>query len=168
VGEDEFAALHNVANDRLFAYVAVRLGYADAMDAVSEVFEVAWSKRLRAPGTVDDRVGWLFEIAKNKIREEMRRRRRRPHVSSNLDYRDPLSDHAEAIALADLGMHVYRSLSPSDRLLFDLLFIQEVGRDNACAKLNITMQALYTRASRLRSRIAALHEELAYVEGEPA
>ena len=75
----EFAALYEHLRSSLFAYAAARLPAQSALDVVHDTFEVVWAKRDEAPDDPEQRIAWSFGIARNKVRQELQRVRRKHH-----------------------------------------------------------------------------------------
>jgi RNA polymerase sigma factor (sigma-70 family) len=56
------------------------------------------------------------------------------------------------------------SLSPSDRLLLELLYVQKLGADEIAATLRIQKGAVYTRKTRLIKRLRSLAQSAGLVD----
>jgi RNA polymerase sigma-70 factor (ECF subfamily) len=66
----------------LYTFARLRLSASDAEDAVGAALEHVWRNRRKLPSTAPDSVErWLMRVAVNRIRDEVRRSRRRPDES---------------------------------------------------------------------------------------
>lgn len=64
---------------RLYNFARYRLPPADAEDAVAVALEHVWRNRRKLPSTSPESVeAWLMRVAINRMRDEIRRHRRRP------------------------------------------------------------------------------------------
>ncbi|NNF10835.1 MAG: RNA polymerase subunit sigma-24, partial [Acidimicrobiia bacterium] len=70
-----FKRLYDEHFDAVQSYCLRRLPVADANDAVSEVFLVAWRK-IEAVPTGEESLPWLFGVARNAVRNSGRSHRR--------------------------------------------------------------------------------------------
>lgn len=133
--EAAFAALYDACADRLYHYVATRLGSRDsAGDVVQSAFLRAVKSRRRFRG-VENPVAYMFQIARNEALRAARLQRRRqstavdsawPPTLWKCDNAYYLKENAELVAAA-LGR-----LSADDRELIELkvyggLTFQEVA-----------------------------------------
>ncbi len=67
-----------------------------------------------------------------------------------------MSDVAEVVADSASGRWVWNQLTPAERELLDIAFIDRLDRDQAAKLLGLTPSAYATRLSRLRQRIVRL------------
>lgn len=124
----------------LWRYVALRLGAgAEAEDAVAETFASALSKLTRCPKPAsgnksDDPVrAWLVGIARRKVADVLRRRRREKRESP---WEPIVIDPSEAALTADAALRLHRlllSLPENYREVLlmkyaDELSLEEIGR----------------------------------------
>src|SRR3954471_6129059 len=73
----DFDALYRDARDDVFAYTATLLrDNAAAEDVTAQAFERAYKKRSRFNARRGSPRAWLFGIARNAARDELRRRKR--------------------------------------------------------------------------------------------
>ncbi len=139
----------------LTRFAVRRVGEDAAGDVVSEVFLVAWRRRADIPA---DRAGpWLFAVAANVIRHEIRGSERR----SNLHDRGasvpaPLDD-AEATRLAErlLVRQTLAELSERDQEALRLAEWDQLTPHEAAIVLGITVASFKVRLHRARKRFAA-------------
>ncbi|MDX6278907.1 MAG: hypothetical protein QOJ72_3035 [Nocardioidaceae bacterium] len=162
MGEEDFRDLYVRLAGQIFSFAALRLSPEQAKDIVSCTFEVVWKKRHTGPAEPSERPAWIFGIAKNQVRQELQRIRRKHHDNRFIaEYPHPDApgspDIADAVALSDVGRRIWNHLSPAERELVNVAFLRELGNEQAAQMLGITTTAYTTRVSRLRQRIAALH-----------
>ncbi|WP_017932761.1 RNA polymerase sigma factor [Nocardioides sp. Iso805N] len=162
--EDEFRTLYLRMRDDVFAFAARRLGTGPAEDVVSETFEVVWRKRNVAPGSDENWPAWTVGVARNKIRQEVRRRWKHRRAEADLDdgthHAHQRTTGADAEVVDSLvGRRVYQRLSETQRELFDLAHLRGLTTDQAASVLGITATAYTTRVSRLRASIERLYKE---------
>jgi len=109
------AALYDGQRARLLAMCAAILGDQwAAEDAVHEAFArlAACAPRLRA-----DPTAYLFTVARNICRDELRRRRRRPGEELDCDLRADIDVEARAVDRHTIA-ELWPRLSPAERALF--------------------------------------------------
>lgn len=160
VGEEEFKRLYELLARRVYAFAVRRLHAESAKDVVSETFETVWRKSDDAPPDHDACVAWIFAIAKFKVLQEHQRIRRKHHDNRFIDdCTVPVmsgTDACDVVVEHQVGGLIYGSLRDGERELFDLLFVRNVPRTQACDLLHISPSVLKTRLSRLRTRIERL------------
>lgn len=80
VGAEEFARFYDAAHLHVFRYAYALLGGAldDAEDVTSETFARAWDHRRRFRGDGDAALAWVLTIARRRVIDMARRRRRQP------------------------------------------------------------------------------------------
>ena len=84
-GDDEgrFRDLYRRYHPALMAFFARRIGSQDALDAVDEVFTVAW-RRLGAVPDGDEALLWLYGVARNVLSNRRRGTRRQNRLLARL------------------------------------------------------------------------------------
>lgn len=167
MGEDEFGEIYARLREPIFRYAAGRLSPEQAGDVVSETFEVVWRKRHECPADENEWPAWIVGIARKKVLQEIDRVTRKHHdgrfiadQTSLLD-RVVTADVADVVTTSDSGRWVWSQLTPPERELLDLAFIDRIDRDQAAQILGITPTAYATRLTRLRRRIIRLDAESA-------
>ena len=160
MGEDDFKPLYDLLAGRIYAFATRRLPVEAAKDVVSETFETVWRKLGQAPEDHEACVAWVYAIARFKVLQELQRVRRKHHDNRFADdFEVPpmaTTDAGDVVAERQVGGLIYRSLSGSEREVFDLLFVLDATRTQVCELLQLTPGALNTRLSRLRDRIEQL------------
>lgn len=155
----EFAALYERLRSPLFAYASARLPAQSALDVVHDTFEVVWSKRESAPTDADQRGAWCFGIARNKIRQERQRVRRKHHDNRFIEDLAKVpapraDDVADIVVEASEGRAVWDSLSGEDRQLLLVVMSADLSGVEMAELFGISHAAYRRRVSRLRARIS--------------
>lgn len=132
---------------------------ADAEDAVSETFAIAWRRFDRAPDP-DAALPWLLAIARRVLANHHRSNDRRSRLALRLR-RDPAAPVAVPAGDAAASEALER-LRPDDRELLRLLAWEGLSQAEAGAVLGISENAVAIRLHRARKRFA---EELARLKG---
>jgi RNA polymerase sigma-70 factor (ECF subfamily) len=158
---EAFASTH----DRLFSYVARRLGPDTAEDIVGETFALAcarWETYDPARGAV---AAWLFGIAVNLLRRQRRDERRQWRAYARTGV-DPLASHDPDIderidaasAARDLAAALVEMKS-RDREALLLYAWAELSYEEIAAALGIPIGTVRSRLSRARRILRAHLEE---------
>ena len=166
VEEAAFHRLYASMAPSVFQFAVRRLSPEQAKDVVNDTFEVVWRKRRHLP--VDDGAwaAWVIGIARNKVRQETARQRRREPAAWPPAPRDGVAEGvAEAVLDSLASRDVYRQLSDDERELFDLAHLRSLTPRDGAAVLGISVSAYTTRVSRLRGRIVSLAKEPAGPDG---
>ncbi len=153
---DRFAALYSEHADRLFGFLAYRVGDADvAEDLLSDVFERA----LRRRGLFDRRRGseeaWLYAIALNLVRDRARRAGSERRALERLGGPDDLGpDPGDALAERDMVMRALAGLSSDEREVVALRFGGDLSTAQIAELLGVPVTTadgrLYRALRRLR------------------
>lgn len=114
------------------------------------------------PQLRSEQAAWIFGIARNKVRQELDRSRKRAGRAVLLD--EGSSDLAwsadlERSVLDSLASRaIYSRLSEAEQELFDLAYLRELTPQAAGTILGISVTAYTSRVNRLRKRIVTLSE----------
>ena len=132
---------------------------ADAEDAVSETFAIAWRRFERAPEP-EDALPWLLAIARRVLANHHRSQDRRSRLTLRLraQPRDPVVSMSPVTPASE----ALDRLRPDDRELLRLLAWEGLSQAEAGLVLGISENAVAIRLHRARKRFA---DELAYVKG---
>jgi RNA polymerase sigma factor (sigma-70 family) len=167
VGEEEFAEIYQRLREPIFRFALGRLSPDQAKDVVSDTFEVVWRKRGECPADEREWAAWIVGIARNKILQEIDRVARKHHdtrfiADHTVQVENVITaDIAESVVSSDSGRWVWSQLTPTERELLDLAFIDRIDRDQAARILGVTATAYATRLTRLRQRIIRLDADSA-------
>ena len=149
---------------RVYAVCFRMLGDADAADATQEVFLSAFNSIRRYRG--GSFIAWLLRIATNECYDQLRVRKRRPHVSLDAET-DPgearayeVADPGEApedrILRAELShriQHELRALPADQRLVIVLSDIEGYSYAEIVAATGWAMGTVKSRLGRGRARL---------------
>jgi RNA polymerase sigma-70 factor, ECF subfamily len=100
--DDALAQLWRELNPLLLRYLRGRIG-SSADDIAAQTWLDATRRLNEFQGGDDDFRRWLFTIARRRLIDELRRRERRPEVSSWMPASEPVHFDAEVDQLDDLG-----------------------------------------------------------------
>jgi RNA polymerase sigma-70 factor (ECF subfamily) len=162
VGEQEFAEIYSRLRDSVCRFALGRLSPDQAKDVVSETFEVVWRKRDTCPADDSEWPAWIIGIARNKVMQEIDRGVRKHHdsrfIADQLMTTDVavMSDVADIVADSASGRWVWNQLTPAERELLEMAFIDRLDRDQGARILGLSASAYSTRLTRLRQRITRL------------
>jgi RNA polymerase sigma-70 factor, ECF subfamily len=128
----------------LYAFAMVLLGDHDlAEECVQETFVRAYDHLRRGR---ELKRGWLYAVARNRARDELRRRRR---VRTGMP--------ADAVAGSDTSLRLaFASLPSDDRALLYLYAVEGLSADEIAALLGVRRSAVYMRVKRARTRLRGL------------
>ena len=144
---------------RLFRYARFRLERADAEDATSAALERMWRERRgyrQERGALEP---WLGTVGMNAIRDQVRRRYRRPATVelSDLAIADPHGGMDIAGRMIDVRRALAR-LSATDAELIGLRYVLDLSNEEIAAALGQTRGSVATAMHRA---LARLREEMA-------
>lgn len=156
-----FALIFDRHADAVRRFAVARVGSVAADDVVAEVFRIAFERRGSFDPAADSALPWLYGIAANLARRELRgrarghaalerlgRRREVPgepmlDAAARLDARDDLRELAAAVA----------SLTNDEREVLLLVAWEQLTPSAAAAVLGIPAETARTRLHRARQRI---------------
>ena len=156
--ESSFEALFSECHRTVLAYCSRRAGRADAWDAASEVFVVAW-RRLDDVPPGDEALPWLlgvaYKVLANQRRSDQRRRRLNERAASEGSTNGEVPE-AQLIR-SEEGAEVIEALArmrPSDREIIQLSLWEELAPVQIAEMLGISRAAVDQRFSRAKRRLA--------------
>ena len=153
----KFRAIFDAHYPTVQRYCVRRLPVADANDAASEVFLVAWRRRDHAPAG-DETLPWLLGVARNVVRNIQRSARRSDRLVARAGdeprREDPgpevqvvrRSEFEEVAAALD-------SLSEDDREVIRLRAWEELTAPQIATVLGVSLEAAKKRISRASARL---------------
>ena len=152
---DAFAEVYDRYVGQVFAWARARVG-EHAADLTAEVFARAWLGRSRFRHEDDvSALPWLLGIARNVLRESLRKRRVEDAARRRLGMPRLLARDAELDAIVDHRSlseperRALASLPERDRELLRLRVIEERPYRDIAVRLRCTPQAARHRVSRL-------------------
>ncbi|MBX3421792.1 MAG: RNA polymerase sigma factor [Pirellulaceae bacterium] len=143
--QEAFRQLHSSIDPDLRAFIRSRWSGSDGDDMVQQTWIKAWASRA---GFENQHIrGWLFQIAKNLLIDQYRRRGRQKHESLGerqieiVQVREEQSPHIDALrdCLQSVG---------GDFVAVLKLRLAEVSTEEIAERLNISQNTVYTRAQR--------------------
>ena len=156
-GDVDFDALYRSQHRAVLAYCARRASRADAWDAASDVFLVAW-RRLDDVPTGEEATAWLLGIAyrvlANQRRSASRSRRLFRKMAAAESIGSSLAD--EPIIRSEEEAEVITSLSrlrDADREILQLSLWEELNPEEIARILGISRNAVDQRYSRAKKRL---------------
>ncbi len=126
-----------------FCMAKMHRGTSAAEDVVQEVFLTLYKKKNI---NLDDNIrAWLYETAKRKIKEYLRK---------NPDYEDVTDIHERSDPTNQLQFteSPFDVLSEDERKLLESYYMEE-DKENIAQKHNITLNALYCKIKRIRKKL---------------
>ena len=153
VETDRFRSFVRATYPDLKLYALRRVGPAGAEDVVSETYVVAWRKWVDPPPT-DPRPS-LFGIARNIVRNEVRRHRRAERFARTLRHEPTFGTGARDDSLRI----AFAALSLDDQEILRLIAWDGLDPSQLAEALGIKPGAASTRLSRARARLAAALED---------
>jgi RNA polymerase sigma-70 factor (ECF subfamily) len=152
-----FETLYSQHHSAVLAYCARRASSADAWDAASETFLVAW-RRIDEIPTGGREIAWLYGVAHRVLANQRRStRRRRSLIERVAGSRDPDSWADEPLIRREEHDEVVQALirlRPSDREIIHLALWEELAPVAIAEILGISRAAVDQRYSRAKRRLA--------------
>lgn len=136
-----------------------------ARDLAAEVFRRLLQSARNGNGPDHDVKAWLFRTAHNIVVDFYRGRRFRNHAPLNTDAFDDCDDPvaiAERNLLADEVMGAWQNLTPDQRQVILLKYMQEFSNEEAAQAMNKPVSAIKTLQHRA---LAALRRQLEKSKG---
>ena len=159
---DSFEDLYRRSVRRVYAYVASMLRDPSAAEEVTaQAFERAYRKRATFRPGRGSREAWLFGIARNAALDELRARRRRAALETDLE--DPwCAAPAESPEAEERRLTVRAALAtlePRERDLLALKFAGGLRNEEIARVLGVSRSAAGTRLHRAMEKLReACHE----------
>ena len=151
---DAFEEIYDRHAAEVLAWARARVG-EHATDLTAEVFARAWLRRSRFRHDEESALPWLLGIAKNVLRESLRKQRVEDGARRRLGIPSPLARDAsldaidEGRSLTESESRALESLPQKDRDLLRLRVIEERPYRDIAASLRCTPDAARRRVSRL-------------------
>lgn len=166
LGDEQFEELFRNVADRLFSYVARRVGPDVGEEIVAQVFAEAWNSRGRFQAERGDPAGWLFGIASNLLRRHYQRetRRLRAYDRAASEARgqaiepDWSGDVVDRLAATDEHRAVSEALARLGDVDRDVLLLHawaDLSHAQIADALDVEIGTVKSRLSRARARLAA-------------
>jgi RNA polymerase sigma-70 factor (ECF subfamily) len=159
-----FAAIYQQNWPQVMAYCLRRTGSAEAPDACSETFLVAWRRSQDIPPPPNT-LPYLYGIARRVLANQLRSLRRRSRLDAklrNLGVASPV-EPSTLVFQRERDREVIRAinqLKPTDREIIKLYAWEDLPRDTIAEMLGLTRAALDQRIHRAYERLARILEPL--------
>lgn len=129
---------------------------ADADDLVQIVLERALARAAQwRPDSPLDK--WVFAIARNAWRDELRARGRTAHLFAPEEAGETVADHAGTQPAQQLELAAaLATLSPDQREVVALVLVEGLSYDEAAALLEVPVGTVTSRLARARTALQAL------------
>ncbi len=153
-----FERLYQRHRSRILAYCVRRMGAANASDAVSEVFAVAWRRRADVPDDPET-LPWLYGAARHVLSHHWRRAGRATRLASKVGSMRRLSDPGPEMVVIERSEHVavrqaVASLRPADREVLMLSAWEGLTHREIAAVVGCSQAAVDKRMTRAKTRLA--------------
>lgn len=158
--EDHFDAMYARNYRPILAYCGRRLPSAEALDAVSDTFLVAWRRRDEVPAGAAERP-WLYAVARRVVANHHRSARRRHHLEERLATdRQPATEAVDDQVLRtepdQQVIEALNRLGDIDREIVLLRLWEELSFAEVANSLGMSEVAVRKRTSRARRRLQRL------------
>ena len=152
-----FDRLYGAHRQQILAYCARRTTPADADDAASEVFAVAWRRRDDVPE--ERALPWLYGVARKVLSHQRRSSDRRRRLSVKVAaLPDPLAPNPDAVVVERQEYTQVRAavaqLRPDDREVLLLAAWEDLSHAEIGEVLGCSAAAVAKRLSRAKQRLA--------------
>ncbi|MCE2903347.1 MAG: RNA polymerase sigma factor [Gemmatimonas sp.] len=159
-----FATFMRAHQGAVHRHLVAFTGHHDVDDALQETFIAAWRAAAGFHGGGSAR-GWLFTIARNVVRHQVRRRVDEP---AQLESLDELAERAgwgsipdervrpEAGLARELLAVAFDRLPPEEREVLTLRELDGLSGDETASLLHLTVPAMKSRLHRARLHLAAV------------
>ena len=140
-------------------YCLRRLSVADANDAVSEVFLVAWRRIEEVPGG-DETLLWLLGVARNAVRNVTRSVRRSERVAARVADEPAVDDPGPEVQVVRSSEYAevaeaLASLKSQDREVIRLRVWEELTAPQIAVVMDCSLSAAEKRITRASARLTA-------------
>lgn len=163
-GEEPLATLYARHAPAVFGMASRALDPAAAEEIVQDVFVAVWRGASSFDPSRGEARAWLYQIARHRIANELRRRGRRPRTAGDdealADVPDSSPDQAESFwrkHRTEVLRRALRTLPPAERAALGLAYFEELPHRELAASLGIP---LGTAKSRIRSAVGRLRASL--------
>ena len=162
-----FHRYHTFVERVLFRYFSRE---QDVEDMAQEVFFKAYRSLEQFEGRSSLKT-WLFSIAANTAKNELRKRSRRPAVvdQSLQEMEEVLPGEAESLSQHNIHQQqafqqVFSQLSPQEQEILLLKDVEELTYEEIASQLNLSVSAAKMRVQRARLAIKNFYQEKNHVQ----
>lgn len=159
----QFNKLYERHHRPVLAYCLRRTSEADAYDAASEVFAVAWRRLDDIPR--DKELPWLYGVARRVLSRQWRGARRFARLATRVESqpRQASPDIATAVVQRDHDSLIHiamAKLRTGDREILRLAAWEGLPHSEIAEVLDITVAAVDQRIHRAKKRLATSYDDL--------
>jgi RNA polymerase sigma-70 factor (ECF subfamily) len=167
----QFDDLYECHYRMVLAYCLRRTAEADAHDAASEVFVVAW-RRLDDVPTDDKQLAWLYGVARRVLSRQWRGARRFSRLVSKAAVHSartvPDVAHAIVPPVGDSRvLDALELLRPPDQEILRLAAWEGLSHAGIAETLGVSVAAVDQRLHRAKKRLAVAYENIKPVDDPP-
>lgn len=159
----EFSAIYERYFEAVYRYVARRLGAGAAGDVTAEVFVRAFELRRRYDKTRESCRPWLYGIASNVVRDQLRQQRRRQRAyvrametEASTGAIEAAEDRAAAALMVPRINAALGKLSEGDRETLLLHALADLTYEEIAIALGVPIGTVRSRLSRAREKMREL------------
>ncbi|HMR49665.1 MAG TPA: sigma-70 family RNA polymerase sigma factor [Arachnia sp.] len=154
--EQEFGELARELTGHMVRYASRRVGQADAEDAASDAWVVAWRRWGEAPGDKEERARWVLGILKNVLKNYGRSARRRgrlvDEIGANIVHLH--SEPAQDVVMDEIEVERILGMLPErDAHALRLIRIEGYSSSEVAESLGVKPGAFAVRMFRARRRL---------------
>ena len=169
--EQTYQEIYRSAFPKLVTYLQRRYpcNWQDAEDISAQALHILWQKwDTLESHTEAGMLRWLLLTTQNLMRDENKRKHRRPQLLSL----EELTDNQHPLTMPELTLQqseqeytnyiteIMQRLSESDAALFHAKIIDHKPDEEIAARLGLTVNALRVRWFRIKRRILAMWDDL--------
>jgi RNA polymerase sigma-70 factor (ECF subfamily) len=150
-----FRELYDRYAEQIHRFAYRRTGDADAAhDLTAETFAQAWLSRRRFRDRAGGIAGpWLYGVARNVIRQSVRRRRLELAACAKLGLLERLDEPHATVEPTDDWLVELDELPPGERDAVELRVVHDLSYDEVAARLSTTPGAARVRVARGLGRL---------------
>ena len=155
-----FGVLFERHFDRIFSYVARRLGQEKAADVAAETFTVAFRRRGDYDSKHESALPWLYGIAGRLIRRHrlvefrhLRALRSAAGSSRNVEVGEEIENRLDAVRSLPAVARAVRALSADERETLLLIAWGDLTYQQIATAMNVPIGTVRSRLNRARSRL---------------
>ena len=169
LGDDEFNQIYQKYHKKVWriCYGGVFCHQETAEEMIDDVFMILLNKSERVEP--DKYESYLVSVAEREVKEARRAHVRRPPSADVDEYAEILPDNEpdmieqillKKIEAEDLTEEVLSYLDPEDQELIRQIREEDMTRTELAEKHRVTPNALYTKISRLRTRVRRIIQDV--------
>ena len=153
----EFGSLYRSHIAEVSRFLARRLPADQVEDLASDLFEIAWSKRLSIPNGFE--LPWLYKTARYLISNHRRKESGRKTILAALA-EPTAAPSAEAIALADMELaSAWKELSQKEQEVLAMWAFDGLEPKEISVVLGVSENSVNVKLSRAKKNLLAILEK---------